>query len=52
MLSICDHELEHHKKKCHTVKSVCDLQDQMPLIAYKVSGSLIVTPKHFIPLSE
>ncbi|KAK0146896.1 hypothetical protein N1851_013773 [Merluccius polli] len=36
------------KSKSHTVKYVHQLTDQMPQFAYKVSGKLILTNKHFI----
>lgn len=46
------YELTDHKSKGHTVKSVCQLTDRMPLFAYRVSSKLILTTKHFIPVSE
>lgn len=46
------YELTAHTSKSHTVKSLSQLTDQMPLIAYKVSSRLFLTSKHFIPVTE
>lgn len=46
------YELTDDKSKSHSVKSLSQLTDQMPHIAYKVSGRLILITKHFIPVSE
>ena len=37
------YELTEHTSKSHSVKSLGQLTDQMPQIAYKVSGRLILT---------
>lgn len=37
------YELTDHKSKGHTVKSLCQLTDRMPLFAYRVSSKLILT---------
>lgn len=36
----------------HVVRYVRELKDQTPLYAYRVSDRLILTPKHFIPVSD
>lgn len=46
------YELTDHKSKSHSLKSLSQLTDQMPQIAYKVSGRLILTVKNFISVSE
>lgn len=46
------YELTDHISKSHTLKSLSQLTDQMPLIAYKISSKLILSSKHFIPVSE
>ena len=46
------YELTEHTSKSHSVKSLSQLTDQMPQIAYKVSGRLVLTTKHFISVSE
>ena len=46
------YELAVDERAGHTVKSVYQLTDQTPLLAYKVSSKLILTTKHFIPVPE
>jgi len=46
------YELVVNERKGHTVKPLYQLTDQTPLLAYKVSSKLILTPKHFIPVSD
>lgn len=46
------YHLNDHTNKGHTVKSVLQLTDQMPLFAYKVSGKLILITKHFLAVTE
>ena len=46
------YELTDDKSQSHSVKSLSQLTDQMPHIAYKVSGRLILITKHFVPVTE
>ncbi|KAF7656394.1 hypothetical protein LDENG_00041990 [Lucifuga dentata] len=46
------YELIECERQTHSVKAANLLIDQMPLFAYKVSSKLILTTKHFIPVSE
>lgn len=46
------YELRDHKSKGYTVKSVSQLTDQMPQFAYRVSSKLVLTTKHFIPVTD
>lgn len=46
------YELTDHTRKSHTVRSLSQLTDQTPLIAYKVSGRLFLSCKYFIPVTE
>nr|XP_054604470.1 uncharacterized protein LOC129165387 isoform X1 [Nothobranchius furzeri] len=46
------YELVEHIPESHSVKSVCQLSDHLPHFAYKIANELILTTKHFIPVSD
>lgn len=46
------YELTVNERNGHTLKSVSELYDRMPLLAYKVSSKLILTTKYFIPVFD